>query len=234
MGRPDHIRILSAGAPKEGVRRCAEVFKEKSGADVAIEFATAPVIHERVIGGCANADIVVAPNAAMAGFAEGRQVIADSISVLGSIAAGVAVRDGSPEPDLSGVESFRDALLAVDSLIYNRASSGRSIEAMIDSLGIADAVADKTVRVATGAAVMEYLAGDKRARNIGFGQITEIRLHEHLGVHLVGPLPAEVAKVTTYAAGVFSNASQPERAASLVAFMASPEGKRIFAETGVT
>ena len=44
-----------------------------------------------------------------------------------------------------------------------------------------------------------YLAQNTAANEIGFGQITEIKLREDLGVHLVGPLPDAVGKVTTYA-----------------------------------
>jgi Bacterial extracellular solute-binding protein len=81
---------------------------------------------------------------------------------------------------------------------------------------------------------MEYLAADDHARTIGFGQVTEIRLHENLGVHLVGPLPAAVGKVTAYAAGLSTNAaSDVDAAASLVGFIGSNRGRAIFAETGV-
>jgi molybdate transport system substrate-binding protein len=227
------IRILSAGAPKTGVRQCAEAWRDKSGRPFAIAFATAPAIEERVGRNAADADVIVAPAPAMAEFVEAGRVVAGSVVPIGAIAAGVAVRAGAATPDLSSVDAFSSALLDADALIYNQASSGQYIATMIERLGIAAEVADKTVLVANGAAVMEHLAADRRERTIGFGQVTEIRLHEHLGIRLVGPLPAAIGKVTAYAAGVSSTAADRDGAAALVAFMASDEGRAILSETGV-
>ncbi len=71
------------------------------------------------------------------------------------------------------------------------------------------------------------------AKQIGFAQIPEIRRFEDKGVRLVGPLPPEIGKVTTYAAGLLSDARAPEAAAAFVRFLATPAAKRIFVENGV-
>ena len=227
------IRILSAGAPKTGVRLCAEAFSGKSDQPFEIEFATAPVIKERVTTCVANADVIVAPVPAMQGFATEALVAPDTVSVIGSVTAGVVVRNGATDPDIGSADAFVEAMLGADRLVYNQASSGQYIADMIDRLGIADQVAAKTARLATGAAVMQFLADDTADKTIGFGQITEIKLQEHLGVHLVGPLPEAIGKVTTYAAGVAANADDRLEALPLVEFMVSAEGKRIFVDSGV-
>ncbi len=233
MSQPSNIRILSAGAPKTGVRLCAEAYSAATGNSFDVEFATAPRIRERVAAGTANADVIVAPDTALEEFEAGGAVVAGSRVALGSVSAGVAVRNGAPEPDLSSVEAFRQALLAADVLIYNRASSGQYIETMIERLGMAEAVAEKTVRTDTGAGAMEHLAGNRSERPIGFGQITEIRLQEDLGIHLVGPLPEELGKKTSYGAGLSNAAANTDGARGLLALFASDEGRRILFETGV-
>ncbi|MBL6945509.1 MAG: substrate-binding domain-containing protein [Rhodospirillales bacterium] len=227
------IRILSAGAPKTGVRKCAEAFAEKTGQPFQVEFATAPVLRERVGSDTANADIIVAPVAAMEVFSSAGKVVAGSVSPVGSVTAGVVIRNGAREPDLSSVEAFKRDLIAADGLVYNLASSGQYVAKMIEDLGIAEDVASKSHRVASGAAVMEYLADGPATNLIGFGQITEIRLHEHLGVHLVGPLPDAIGKVTTYAVGLLADAATPDAARPLIDFMVSADGKSIFIATGV-
>ncbi|TDI59578.1 MAG: ABC transporter substrate-binding protein [Alphaproteobacteria bacterium] len=233
MSENRSIRILSAGAPKSGVRLCAEAFFGKTGQPFAVEFATAPVIKERVKTGAANADVLVLPVPAMQGVAGDGFVVADSVSVIGSVTTGVVVRNGAFDPDLTSVETFVAAMLDADRLVYNHASSGQYIADMIDRLGIADQVAARTVLVATGAAIMEFLVEDKGDKTIGFCQITEIKLLEHLGVHLVGPLPEAIGKVTTYAVGLCASAGNSREATSLIEFMAAPEGKRIFVDSGV-
>lgn len=227
------VRILSAGAPKTGVRLCAEAFFGKSDNPFEIEFATAPVIRERVTSGAANADVIVAPVPAMRGFAADGLIASDSMPAIGSVTAGVVVRNGACDPDVGSVDAFVAAMLGADRLVYNQASSGQYIAGMIDRLGIAGQVAAKTAQLATGAAVMQFLADDTADKTIGFGQITEIKLQEHLGVHLVGPLPEAIGKVTTYAVGLSPSAENQRDALSLIEFMTSADGKRIFVDSGV-
>lgn len=233
MTKNGSVRILSAGAPKTGVRLCAEAFFGKTDQPFEIEFATAPVIRERMTGEGANADVIVLPVPAMQDVTNNGLIVPETVSVIGSVTAGVVVRNGAADPDVSSVDAFVAAMLAADRLVFNSASSGQYIADMIEKLGIADQVAAKTVRVATGAAVMETLVEDTGDKTIGFCQITEIKLLEHLGVHLVGPLPEAIGKVTTYAVGLVASADNQGNARSLVEFMASPDGKRIFVDSGV-
>ena len=232
MTKDPVIHVLSAGAPKTGVRKCLESYRALAGQVCTIEFATAPVIEEQVMSGKSTADIVVAPLSKLETFAGSNRVAADSITAIGSIVAGVVVRDGRPDPDLSTVATLVAAIRNADGLVYNQASSGQYIAAMIDELGLAEAVRSKTIRVPTGAAVMEHVAG--RTDNvIGFGQMTEIRLYEKLGIHPAGPLPAPVSKETEYAVGISTTAANRRSAAGVLTFMDSEEGRRIFSETGV-
>ncbi|MEP1206091.1 MAG: substrate-binding domain-containing protein [Rhizobiaceae bacterium] len=227
------LRILSAGAPKAGVRRCAEFFFEKTGNPFEIEFATAPAIGIRVSAGTANADIVIAPATMLEGFQEDGIVVDGSVVALGSVSVGVSVRINAPEPDLSSVEKIRQALLAADKLIYNRASSGQQIEKLIDDFGIAKSVTGKTVRTETGASAMEHLARDRSRRAIGFGQIPEIKLHAALGIQLVGPLPRELNLNTSYCAGLSIAAKNTISARTFLTHIGSQKGRNILVESGL-
>jgi molybdate transport system substrate-binding protein len=230
---PVTIRILSAGAPKLGVGRCAEAFTRNTGNEVGIAFATAPVLRERVEGGEAAADLLVAPVALVKDFTAACLVGDGTAVTIGSVTAGVAVRQGAAIPDISSVDALVTALLGADAVLYNEASSGQYIAGMIERLGIAGQVEARTERLPTGAAVMKRLAGGKAPCEIGFGQITEIRRFEGEGVTLVGPLPAEVGKKTDYAACLLAGAAETQPAQALLAFMDSAEARRIYAEAGL-
>lgn len=227
------IRVLSAGAPKTGVLGCARAFEDTHGGKIAVTFATAPVIRERVGTGAAGADVVIAPLPAMAAFEDEGRIVAGSAAEIGRVEAGVVVRDGAPVPDIATVESLVEACLQADSLVFNQASSGQRIAEMVARLGIAEEVAHKTTRVPTGRAVMERLAQGETEREIGFTQLTEIRVHADKGVKLVGPLPKGVEIVTAYAAGLMRGAASAEAARAFIAFMIGPAGRRILAEAGV-
>ena len=84
--------------------------------------------------------------------------------------------------------------------MFNRASTGIYVEAMLQRLGIADAVRAKSERVPDGASVMRRLLAGTAQRELGFGAMTEISLFRDQGLQLVGPLPAPLQNFTTYVA----------------------------------
>ena len=229
----EEIRVLSAGAVKRGVGSLAEAFGRDTGAIVTVTFATAPVLKVKVEDGTAEADVVIAPVPAMKGFEEKGLVVAGTSAVIGSVKAAVVVRDGANAPDISTAETFKYAILDADSLVYNRASSGLYIEELMARLGIAEEVAAKTTRVATGAEVMKHLAASEASNEIGFGQIPEISVYADQGVTLVGPLPEEIGKTTTYAAGLSAGAVTPATARAFIDTITTPAAKETFRATGV-
>lgn len=229
------LKILSAGAPKTGVVLCAEAFTQKTGIPVAVQFATAPVLREMINSGTSDADIVVAPIPTADAFAESGNTVADAGSVIGSVKAAVTVKNGANEPDLSSAETLKQAILETDSLVYNEASSGQYIATMIEKFGIADEVAAKTIRTKTGSEVMQHLHNSTLTNEIGFGQATEIQVQidKGLNVKLVGPLPTEVEKVTTYRSALLTRSADNQRAIKLLDFMASEEAREIYLGTGL-
>ncbi|MEQ1759453.1 MAG: hypothetical protein ABL986_14120 [Vicinamibacterales bacterium] len=54
---------------------------------------------------------------------------------LGRIGLGVVVRAGAPAPDISTPQALRAALLGAKTIVYNRASSGQGIEALVRNVG---------------------------------------------------------------------------------------------------
>lgn len=229
------IKVLSAGAPKTAVAKCADAFADSAGVKVACEFATAPVIKETVGSGACGAHVVVAPVAVVAEFAEAGHVVGGSGPVLGSVKAAVTIRNGANEPDISSAENLKQALLAADSIVYNVASSGQYIHSMIEKMGIAEEVADRVVRTKTGSAVMEHLDRSGLANEIGFGQATaiQVQIDKGLDVKLLGTLPAEVEKISTYGSALLAGAADNREARDLLDFMASDEGRAICKSTGL-
>lgn len=229
------LNVLSAGAPKTAVSRCADAFTEKTGIAVVVEFATGPQLREMITGGTTAIDVIIAPVAAAQAFEHAGHTVAGSGSVLGSIKAAVAIREGATEPDLSSAESLKQAMIDAESLVYNVASSGQYIATMIDALGIAEQVAAKITRAKTGAGVMEHLHGSGLNNEIGFGQATEIQVQidKGLNVKLLGTLPKELENSTTYRSAILSAAAGNVDAGDFVAFMASGEGQQICREAGL-
>ena len=86
----------------------------------------------------------------------------------------------------------------------------------------------KIVIPASGTPVGEVVArGDAE---IGIQQISELLPVE--GVEIVGPLPAELQRITTFTAGVLAAAKEPAAAGALVKYLAA-EAPRLLKEKGL-
>src|SRR6476659_4472056 len=142
---------------------------------------------------------------------------------------GVAVRAGAPKPDISTVDALRRTLLGASSIAYSASASGVYISTeLYKRLGIEAEVMPKSRRILSERAAAVVARGEAE---IGFQQISEIIGIP--GAELVGPLPTEVQQVTVFSAGVLTIASQPEAAAELIRFLASPDAAETVASTGL-
>ena len=155
QARADDLKILSAGALEPAMAALADGFRRRSGNAVRIEFATAAEIRER--GGSPLAvELVAAPEASIAELARANR-LASTTASLGRIGLGVVVPVRAAAIDVSTPAALRAALLAAKTVVYNRASSGQGIEALIQKLGIAEQLASRTVRFPDAESVMRHM-----------------------------------------------------------------------------
>ena len=142
---------------------------------------------------------------------------------------GMAVRRGAPKPDISSVDALKRALLQAESIAYSAQVSGVYLSTeLFPRLGIVDQVMKKSKRVEVGRVGAVLARGEAE---IGFQQISE--LLEVPGIDYVGPLPAEVQRVTVFSAGVAVGARNPDAARALIEFFASPNGVETMAKSGL-
>lgn len=224
------ITVMSGGAIEPGLTPAVAAFQKETGHAVKITFNTAPQILKRV-GGGETWDVVIAPPSAIEEFAKAGKVSAERVG-LGRVGLGVAVRPGAAVPDISNAEALKRSVLAAESLVFNRASTGLYFEGVLRKMGIYEQVEGKTTRYPDGASVMEHVLKGK-GKELGFGAITEIMLQRDKGLRLVGPLPAEVQNYTAYTATLMTGTPNAEIARTLVHYLGSPAGKAIFVAAGV-
>jgi molybdate transport system substrate-binding protein len=66
---------------------------------------------------------------------------------------------------------------------------------------------------------------------IGFQQISELMPVK--GITLLGPIPAEIQKVTVFSAGIATGAKEPDAGAALIKFLSAPAAAPIIKKTGM-
>ena len=146
---------------------------------------------------------------------------------------GMVVRAGAAKPDIGSVETFRSTLLAAKSIAYSDSGSGTYLSTILfPKLGIADEIAGKSRKVRgppSGEPVAHLVA--RGEAEIGFQQVAEL-IHVP-GISFVGPLPAEVQPVFTFAGALTGTVQQPEAAGALLRFLVSAEAAPVIAKAGL-
>jgi len=224
------VKVLSAGAVKAVVPELADAFQRETGHTVQIAFDTVGALRKRAA--TEPGDVLILTDSAIDDLAGQGIAVAGTRTDIARVGIGVAVRQGAPLPDISTPEAFKQTLLSVKSLVYvdpaKGATSGIHFASVLQRLGIADAVKDKTLLWPGGFAAEAVAKGQAE---LCVHQISEIL--PVAGVTLVGPLPKELQKTTVYAAGVTVGSASRPTSGAFVAFLARPDFKPKLAAAGL-
>lgn len=215
------IKVMSAGAVQSMVEALGGEFAKANGHKLNLNFGTVGSLKERLKHG-EKADLVILSRSAITELNKTGIFLQGSVHDLGRTVTGIAVKEGAAEPDVSTEEKFKQALLNAKTISYTDPSAGGSsgtmFAKMLQDLGIADAVAKKTVFGKRGYEVAQAVA-DGRAE-IGTTFISEILTVK--GVKVVGPLPGRLHNVNTYTAAILADSYAAPEAVALLKALSDP------------
>ncbi|MCF4127031.1 molybdate ABC transporter substrate-binding protein [Methylobacterium sp. SyP6R] len=225
------ITLLTTGAYKPVAAVLVPRFEQRTGHKVTMRNDTAGAIAQAIRGG-ARADLVILTLDVLSDLIREARLAGAPPVPLAKVGIGVAVRDGAPLPDIATPAAFREALLRARAVAMvdpaSGGSSGIYLAGLFERLGIADRMKDKLVLVRGGLAASRLVSGEA---DLALQQTSE--LLAVAGTRLVGPLPAEVQNVTTYAGKIPAGAEQAEAASALLRDLAGPDAAPILEEKGM-
>jgi molybdate transport system substrate-binding protein len=222
------IRMLAAGAVKEAFLELVPQFESTSGNKVAATWTGSADIRKRIGAGEAF-DLVIMGAPDIDAFVKDGKMMPGSRVDIARSGVGMAVKAGSPRPDISSSEAVKKALLSARAVAYSTGPSGVYVQRLFDRLGIADQMKDKSKQTAPGVRVAQYLANGEA--ELGFQQVSEL-VHE-AGIDFLGPLPAEIQNVTVYSSGILIGSKASESARALQAFLSAPAAAPVFRTNGM-
>lgn len=226
------IRILSGGAAQAVVERVATVFRRETGNDISADFSAVGAMKAKVLAG-EPVDLVILTAPLVEELIRSGHVLPGTRSDLGKVGTGVAVRAGTPLPDVSNAEMLRGNMMAAARIVCPDpavATAGKVVMNLVDKLGIASQVKEKMQYFPNGYAAMRWLAASTGTLEMGITQITEILPNK--GVTLAGPLPEELQVKTTYSAGLAAQARHPDAARDFMSYLTAPAARDILAAAG--
>ena len=175
-------------------------------------------------------DLVVLAADAIDRLIAGGQVRAGSRVDLVHSGVAVAVRSGTPWPDLGSEQAVREAVLAAPSIGFSTGPSGVALQKLFERWGIAEQLQGRLVQAPPGVPVAGLVARGEVA--LGFQQLSELLNVE--GVVVVGPLPPAIQISTTFSVGLCSASTQASAVQGLMAYLTSPAAAAVYQRHGMT
>lgn len=210
------LKVFASTAIKGALDQLGPEFEKATGNKLVFTYGPAAELKKQ-LEGFAPFDVAILTPLLTDDLVTTGKIDAMSSVRVARAGSGVAVPAGEPKPDVSTVEALKETLLKAKSIGFNGNGVSRAgNEALLQKLGIADAVKSK-VKLLGKSAPVAVGAGEIE---VGLGPLSEIPLVP--GVQVAGPYPASLQTYLIFSGGV-SVASQDATAArSLLKFLTSP------------
>jgi molybdate transport system substrate-binding protein len=174
------------------------------------------------------ADVVILSREGLGELIAAKRIAAGTDVDLARVPLGVAVRAGTPKPDVSTAEAFKEVLLKAKTVAIPGSTSGIWLKSdLFPRLGIADKINVKVTPRGTDATGMVAAGG----ADLAVMPVSEI-VHAR-GVDFAGSLAPEIQFVQTFSAAVVAGSGDIEGSKRLVAFLASARASEAIRNSGM-
>lgn len=223
------IRVMSGGAPQEALAVLVPQFEKAAGHKLIFTFAVISALQQKLAAG-EKTDAVLLPVPAIDKLIQEGKLKAEGRGVLGGLGITVIVREGAAKPDISTPDAFRATMLAARSVVHSSTAtpSGVHLKRIIEELGIAEAMKDKTtLRPALDGGAALVASGEAELGMYPTSEVIHVK-----GVSLVGPLPGKLQLNTIYGAAVAADNAAPDPAIAFIRFLTDPANRKVWKDAG--
>jgi molybdate transport system substrate-binding protein len=225
---PPQIRVLMSGGFSAAYQELLPQFEKITGLEVTTARGPSQGDGPNTIAAQLRrgqpADVVIMSREGLDELlAEGRIVTGSDVN-LASVTLGVGVRAGTPRPDISTVQAFKETLLRAKSIGAQSTSAIYLKTKVFPQLNIAGALADRL----SDAGAAEVASGAVEMVVLPVSEILPVR-----GVDFVGTIPADLQQVQVFSAAVVKGAKNPEASRRLIEFLASETATPAIEKTGM-
>jgi molybdate transport system substrate-binding protein len=225
------ITLIAPGGIRAAVEQMIPAFEKKTGNTVKATFGSGNGTKQRVVKGDPfDVPIVQPPYPDV--LASGN-VMKNTETPLAHVAVGVAVRPGTPHPDISTPDAVKKLLLSAKSISYpdpkGGAAAGVSFDETLKKLGITDQMRPKIKLAQGGAGAMKMLADG--TVDVGLTFVSEIITEP--GVEVVGPLPESISTPTRLSGFIGAHTKNQAAAKQLLEYLSSGDAAKVYRERGM-
>jgi len=226
------VNVLISGGFSSAYEQLLPEFERTSGIKVtttsgASQGAGPQTIAAQLTRGV-SADMVILSREGLGELIAANRINAGTDVDLARVPLGVAVRAGTPKPDVSTVEAIKQLLLKAKTVAVPGSTSGIWLRTdLFPRLGIVEKINVKATPRGTHATEM-VAEGDA---DLAVMPVSEI-LHA-AGVDFAGSLPPEIQFVQVFSAAVVAGSADIEGAKRLIEFLASARASEAIRKSGM-
>jgi molybdate transport system substrate-binding protein len=221
------LQVIAGGGIATPLKEIAADFEGTTGHKLVIRFGTTPELIKMATS--THFDLGVVPQDVMKNAAARARFAPSPVLDVARVGIGVAVRAGSPKPDISTAEALKQTLLKAQTIASIPASAtGTQLSGIYERLGIAETMTVKTKAQPGPAQVVEAVAnGDADLAVFLLNVITDPRLD------VIGPFPKEIQREVVYVSAVAANGKEPGAAKDFITYLISSAGAAVIKAKGM-
>lgn len=212
------IKGISSMATRQVLTDLVAGFQKQSGMQVAIESVGGVDAAKRVQSGEAFDVVILASDAIDKLLSSGHLATGSKTDLFRSDVA-VAIRDGSPVPDISTEATLRKAVCNAKTISYSTGPSGVALARLFERWGLAEQLKSRIVQPAPGIPVGTLVS--RGEVELGFQQYSELMSVE--GLKVLGVLPQEIGIVTIFSAGIHAHSKLATEVRNFLQYISSPD-----------
>jgi molybdate transport system substrate-binding protein len=184
----------------------------------------------RKIDAGATFDVAILTSDAIGALVKQNKLSAPTRTDFARSGIGVAVRSGTPKPDVSTAAAMKRMLEGAKSITYAGDGASRpAIDKMIARLGLTSEMKPRTILTTGSGAAMTSVADGK----VDIVMTLMSELLPVRGIDIAGPFPPELQGYVTFGAAANLKAAQLESAKAMIAFLKSAAAGPVYKAKGM-
>src|SRR5579863_734428 len=223
------VHVLASNGMKGVVEELQPLCERAIGHPLSIEYNSTAALMQKIESGAAF-DVAILTSEGIAELEKENRVSAGSRADFARSGIGLAVRSGSPKPDIRTPAALKRTLKEAASIAYAKDGASRAyIDKMLEHLGLAEGAKPKILRSEGSGPAMASVASGQTA--VVMTLMSELLLTH--GIDIAGPLPAEVQRYVSFGAAAGIKAGDPAAAKALIAFLRSADTAPVYKNKGM-
>ena len=218
MANAAEIKVLCSNGIKAVVEDLVPQFERATKHKLVVTYGLAAALERQIEAG-EPFDVAILTPQTMENAIKGGKIAAETRTTIARVGLAIAIRSGARKTDISTTDDFKSALLNARSIVYAKeGASGVAFTALIQRLGMTDALKSKSKATATGEEVSESVVrGESEFGVLPVSEILPVK-----GIEVMAPFPPNVQSYIVMVAGAGSSARQSAAGKEFIKFLTSP------------